>query len=280
MKKILIPIDFSFNSYNAIDYAVHFFKNIECQFYFLNTYTYDVNNINAIHLLQSEDNTFEKTKSDSEKNLGLAIQKYSCNNKNDKHRFNAISKCSNLIEGIKNTIKEIDIDLVLMAGKIQSQQITNKYSRNTESIIENIIECPVMIIPHSANVKKNLELVLISSFETELPTTELKKWYDLLIVAKAKSKIIVLNNSKDMSNTQKMNLTSLLNNIQDLSGYILPVHYIETKDEAKKFAQLHSECIFCIIDTKLNLWRKLGLSHSQIVDFGPFNTTPLIALHS
>ena len=35
MKKILIPTDFSENSWNAIKYAVAFFKKTKCTFYIL-----------------------------------------------------------------------------------------------------------------------------------------------------------------------------------------------------------------------------------------------------
>ena len=36
MKNILLPTDFSNNSRNAIHYAFQFFKDQECEFYFLN----------------------------------------------------------------------------------------------------------------------------------------------------------------------------------------------------------------------------------------------------
>ncbi|MGB5319420.1 universal stress protein, partial [Eudoraea sp.] len=36
---ILLPIDFSKNSRNAIAYAMELFKNEKCKFFFLHTYT-------------------------------------------------------------------------------------------------------------------------------------------------------------------------------------------------------------------------------------------------
>ncbi|WP_281542184.1 universal stress protein [Maribacter aestuarii] len=39
MKNILIPTDFSENAWNAIVYALKLFKDEECKFYLLNTYT-------------------------------------------------------------------------------------------------------------------------------------------------------------------------------------------------------------------------------------------------
>ena len=39
MKKILLPTDFSSNAWNAITYALEFYKDEWCMFYLLNTYT-------------------------------------------------------------------------------------------------------------------------------------------------------------------------------------------------------------------------------------------------
>ena len=39
MKKILLPTDFSKNSWNAIYYALELFKTTECLFYLVHTYT-------------------------------------------------------------------------------------------------------------------------------------------------------------------------------------------------------------------------------------------------
>ena len=74
MKKILIPIDFKFNSHDAIDYAIRFFKREQCEFYFLNTYTYDISGLNTIDLLQADDDWYDKPKCASEDNLGYCIR--------------------------------------------------------------------------------------------------------------------------------------------------------------------------------------------------------------
>ena len=42
MKNILIPTDFSENSWNAIEYALHFFSKSSCNFYLLHVNTADI----------------------------------------------------------------------------------------------------------------------------------------------------------------------------------------------------------------------------------------------
>ena len=39
MKRIILPTDFSQNAYNAICYAIRLFKEVECTFYLVHTYT-------------------------------------------------------------------------------------------------------------------------------------------------------------------------------------------------------------------------------------------------
>ncbi|WP_432411738.1 universal stress protein [Rasiella sp. SM2506] len=279
MKKILIPIDFKFNSYDAIDYAINFFKREQCDFYFLNTYSYNTEGLNAIHLLQADKYWFEKPKQDSEKNLGNLIQKYTYTNLDKKHYFNALSECTDLVEGIKKTIKEIEIDLVVLPGKEDSNDTTEKYSKNTKRIIENIRGCPVMVIPFSAKLHKNPEFVLVSNFEEELPTAELRNWYELVKIAKGTIKIVTLSGKDSMSTTQKENQKRVRFEIEGYFKSQITIEYIETIRDLKDFANDHSDYIICLMDRKPDFWRICGITHSQVTNLGPLRNTPLIALH-
>ncbi len=280
MKKILIPLDLNQNSCDAIDYAVKFFKHEVCDFYFLNTYSYNSNGLNALSLLQADDDWFERPKKESLMVLGRLIKKYSYKNRNEKHQFNAISECADLIDGIKKTIKELNIDILLFLGKKKNDIKITRYSKNTERIIENISECPVMVIPEKSHLQKNHEFVLVSNFETEIPIKELSSWAKLLRLVKGEGKIVVFNKVSDLTSVQKTNLGKTLSSIYNLNGTVLPVQYLGPEKDIKQFAHTHSDCILSIADRKPTIWRKLGFEHSQIVNLGPFKSTPLIALHS
>tara|TARA_R100000935_G_scaffold15425_2_gene30823 strand:- start:43985 stop:44827 length:843 start_codon:yes stop_codon:yes gene_type:complete len=279
MKKILIPINFKFSSYDAIDYAVTFFKKEKCQFYFLNTYSYDINGLNGIQLLQADDDFFEKPKLFSEVNLGQAIDKYTHNNRNDKHRFNAISQCSNLIEAIKKTIKKVEIDLVVLPGRDNTNEGVERYSRNTKNIIENIRECPVMIIPSSAKMHKKPKFVLVSNFDLALPKAELENWYSLVKISNGSIKIVTLSGKENLSGLQIAHQNKVRYYLEMLSEKSIAVEYVENAPALKDFAKYHSDYIICLMDRKPDFWRKLGITHSRITDLGPLPGTPVIALH-
>lgn len=68
MKRILLPTDFSENAANAISYAVRLFKDEECIFYLLNTYTPAAYHtgmmVDSYSALQLEDITRQNSKKD------------------------------------------------------------------------------------------------------------------------------------------------------------------------------------------------------------------------
>ncbi len=279
MKKILIPINFKFSSYDAIDYAVQFFKKEKCQFYFLNTYTYDVNGLNGIQLLQADDDFFEKPKHTSEMSLGQAINKYTHNSKNENHRFNAISECSHLIDAIKKTIKEVEIDLVVLPERDNADGCAVRYSKNARNIIENIRQCPVLIIPSSAKMCKKPKFVLVSNFDTNLPQTELENWYGLVKIASGSIKIVTLSSKEDLSELQRSNQNKVRFHLEMLSEKPIAVEHVENASALKDFTKNHSDYIICLMDRKPDFWRKLGVTHSKITSLGPLPSTPVIALH-
>jgi len=280
MKNILIPIDSKFNSYDVIDYAVQFFKSEKCIFYFLNTYTNTVDEFEALSVLKEDDDMFDAAKRDSEFCLGNFIKNYTSKSSNDNHRFNAVSECCNLIDGIKKTIKILNIDVVVLAGKEQANKNRDKYSKNTKRIIENIRECPVMVIPVSAHLQKLPNFVLVSSFDKDLSKSELENWYGLVKIANGKMKIITLSGKEEMTDLQKNNQSRTRFHLEMLSDKKIPVEYIENALTLKDFAKYHSDYIICLMDSKPDFWRMCGLKHSQITKLGPLENTPLIALHN
>ena len=279
MKKILIPLDFKLNSYDAVDYAINFFNLEQCHFYFFNTFTQDVEELNKVTLLQAGEDWFDEPKNQSEKSLGAIIQKYTSKDRENTHIFSAISKCSNLVEGIRKVIKEIGIDLVVLPRKKDSNDALGKYSKNTKRILENIRECPVMIIPTSAKLHKTPEFVLVSNFEEELPKDELQNWYDLVRLANGKIKIITLSAMDEMTSLQLSNQKRVGQLINEFSGQSVPIEYVNTIIDLKDYANYHSDYIICLIDGKPDLWRIFGITQSKITNLGPLQSTPLIALH-
>ena len=152
MKKILLPTDFSDNAYNAIKYAVEIFKNDECTFYLLNTYTpviYDAEFIlhSSSHL--SLGNIYKKN---SQNGLAKVEKKIKKAFPNPKHKWELISSFNMLNDEIKEQVNEHKIDLVVMGTKGATGADMILFGTHTVHAIKKG-SCPVLAIPSDYKFK-------------------------------------------------------------------------------------------------------------------------------
>jgi len=146
MKRILLPTDFSENAYNANCYALQFFKDEECTFYLLNTYTpitYQTGMmVDTYTSLQME----EITRTNSIKGLDRLEEKLSKNYNNPKHIFKKIASFNLLVSEIKSCIEEYKIDFIVMGtqGATGAKEIF--LGTHTMFTIKKV-NCPVIAVP-------------------------------------------------------------------------------------------------------------------------------------
>ena len=252
--------DFSLNSYQTIDYVIRLFINEHCEFYFLNTYTYGVAGLNAIELLQADDEWFDKPKEESLKQLGKLVERYTFNSNNPKHTFNAISECKNLIDGIKENIEKIGIDLVIVTGNAEKT-----VGKTTKNILEKIRSCPILIVPPHASISKEIYLTIASDFKQKINTLEIDKLIKALENTNIEIGILVLEKQNTLTTEAASNLESLLIYLKQLLNKRIGLEYIRPSYHLKDYAASNLDGIMCIIDKKPDLFRKIGLFRSNII---------------
>ncbi len=163
MKRIILPTDFSDNAYNAICYAINLFKDDECTFYLLHTYTPAI--YQAEYVLHSpgqiglgdiyQENSLTEL-NDLKKRL---IAEF--NNKN--HTFMVHSAFNTLVEEIVETSKNEKADMVIMGtqGATGAKEIL--IGTNTVHVIKKAC-CPVIAIPPNFKYENPKEIL----FPTDL----------------------------------------------------------------------------------------------------------------
>jgi len=146
MKRIILPTDFSDNAYNAICYAINLFKEEECTFYLLHTYTPAI--YQAEYVLHSpgqiglgdiyQENSLTQLK-DLKKQL---IAEFN----NKKHTFMVHSAFNTLVDEIVETSMNENADMVVMGtqGATGAKEIL--IGTNTVHVIKKAC-CPVIAIP-------------------------------------------------------------------------------------------------------------------------------------
>ncbi len=147
MKKLLVPTDFSENSWNAIQYALELFKNEPCFFYLLNTYTPPIVSSRFMAKASGSDTLENTPQQTSENGLRSLLKRIRKHTNNSKHKFKTISSFSFLAEEIKETIEEKHIDLVVVGTKKQTQSEAVFTGSNTLRIIKAASRCATLVVP-------------------------------------------------------------------------------------------------------------------------------------
>ncbi len=146
MKRILLPTDFSDNAFNAIRYAMHFFKDEETTFYLLNTFT--PVSYHAGYLIENptlygmEDVGMINSKRDIERIEEKIRKEFN----NPKHDFVRLSAFNTLVGEIKEVIDKYNIDLIIMGTKGATGAKEVFIGTHTMYVIKKV-KCPVIAVP-------------------------------------------------------------------------------------------------------------------------------------
>jgi len=178
MKNILLPTDFSKNSWNAILYALAFFKKNTCNFYLLH--------VTAISDYANGDTPIPISQDIEEKLLGEAkieLKKVLENIKelpnNDNHNFFAITSIDYFTDAVRNQIQEKNIDFIVMGTKGASGIKKIIIGSNTGDIITKV-KCPVLVVPEKAIFREPKEIAFPTDYNIFYQTKILSSISDLV----------------------------------------------------------------------------------------------------
>lgn len=240
-RKILLPTDFSKNSWHAINYALELFKNDTCDFYILNVFSATSNILDSLLNMEPGSELYETAKANSEEGLAKVLDKLTINGlERTNHHFTIISHFNNVIEAIKNVVEEKDIEIIVMGTKGETASREIVFGSTAVYVMEKVRNCPVIVVPEKAKKHLPKEIVFPTSYKTHFKRRELK--YLVEIAKKCKSKIAILHISKEEELDEKQeNNKKLLEeifaevsySIHNLSNYSVEAAvniFIESRD--------------------------------------------------
>jgi len=164
MINVLVPTDFSENSWNAIKYGVQFFQKELVTFYLLHVSFFD-----------SPDSSKDAVAN------GIVLDVYNGTEVGDQlqqiidriealffrtnHKFYAVHEQSLFIDGIKHTVDKKKIDFILMGTKGASGLKEVAIGSRTGEVITRV-KCPTLVIPEHAVYTKPKRIVFPTDFNS------------------------------------------------------------------------------------------------------------------
>lgn len=176
MKRILLPTDFSENSYNAIKYALQFLKQEVCEFYLLHTYTPVIvsagsmlDSYSALTLQKVAQDTAQKRLDELEVRI---LQEFPNNN----HSFICIASFNMLISEMRNIIEEHNINYVIMGTQGATGAKEVFLGTHTMYTIKKL-KCPVLAVPATFAYEAPKEIL----FPTDYKLNKSNKYLSMLL---------------------------------------------------------------------------------------------------
>lgn len=174
MKKILLPTDFSENALNAVKYAVRLFWDEPCIFYLLNTYTPVLYDTDYILYSPAPSLSLDQLyKKNSLKGLEKVKDQITKEFPNSFHEYQLISSFSLLNEEIREQVKTLNTDLIVMGTQGATGATQILFGTHTVHAIKRAT-CPILAIPSGCKFNKPENILFPTDYEINYTANHLR----------------------------------------------------------------------------------------------------------
>ncbi|WP_299112115.1 universal stress protein [uncultured Winogradskyella sp.] len=252
MKNILLPTDFSDNSWNAIKYAIQLFKDETCTFHLLNTYTPIIYNVEYVLGYPAQFGLGDAIRDTAIKNLDELKSRIAETFKdNPKHTFTTLPRFNTLVSGIREFISENKTHLIVMGTKGATGAQEVLFGSNTVHVFKEI-KCPVLAIPSDFEYEKPLEILFPTDLEIDYDAFHIDLLKQIAIDHNSRVNALHVSTGKDLTFKQINNQLKLETVFKDTPFIYHEFESMNVTDAIDKFQ----------IKAKINLLAMINNKHS------------------
>lgn len=272
MKRILLPTDFSFNSLNAANYAIELFREEECDFFLVNTYTPSfVHSRFMASAVYGGGMVEDNVQSRSQEGLSRVLEQINGKNNNPNHHFTSISSFNLLTEELKDIIENEQIDLIVTGTKGASGFEEVFLGSNTVRMIKCIRECPILAIPENYKFTVSKKIGFATDFKRNFSAEVIEPLINLAKYIDASIDIVHINEQEQLSKYQESNKDILLEYLQAVAHSLHEMPYFASKtDVIKLFVE----------ETNINLLAMIYYRHGYLEELVREPVVKRMAFHS
>jgi nucleotide-binding universal stress UspA family protein len=277
MKNILLPTDFSQNSFNAISYTIELYKDEKVKFILL--HAYKVNEYYEKSILTVEPGTgiMEEARNEVDNDLQELVEEIS-GKAGKEHQFITVAHNLLLTDAIKKELRARKIYLITIGTQGHTAAKEVIYGSNTLNIMEEIAKCPILAIPANASFTPPKEIVLANSFKIELTPVDLDFLIDFTLKFDAAIRILHISEEGGLNKSQHYNRRQLQ---EKLSGVKHSFHYLEYLSVPLgiySFSESRGSDIVAFVNKKHTLIENM-LLNPLYKNLAHFSKVPVLVLH-
>jgi nucleotide-binding universal stress UspA family protein len=277
MKNILLPTDFSNNSFNAIEYAIKLFNDVPCNFYLLHVDALSRSNV-ASNSLVLPYKTIDIAHTNTLTDTFARIQNLTASKE---HQFIAIHDYGNLIDIIRKTVLDKGINLIVMGTKGASGIKETIVGSNTGEVITKV-PCNLLVIPEKAEPFIPKEIAFPTDYNIFYSHSILEAISDMLRITSANCRVLnVVKPNIQLSRSQNHNMLYLQEYLEELyekSHSFHNLEYDKVKSAIEQFVVREKIDMVIMVAKNLNFLQQL-LFDTTIKKISFQTKVPLLVLH-
>lgn len=278
-KKIVLPTDFSKNSWCAIQYAIKLYENQDCDFFVLNTYATEARGIDSNILLDPDRSLNKMAKNRSTEGLGDILNRLSEIEQGLAHRFHVMSQPMVLQKAVKEAVENLQVDLVVMGAKGMTNSTNGKYGRHTMAVIESVRKCPVLLVPENVSLYRPKEIVLATNFNTDFKVSEIKYLAEIAQISNASIRVLSLADTGSPSPQQEKNKMLLCKYFKGIDHSFNILENAKMAEALNAFINVEYRNMISYMDKKPSFWEQIGFGKPTLGKLGYYEDVPVLALN-
>ena len=251
MMKILLPTDFSDNSFEAIRYALLVFKDVDTTFYLMHTYTPPVYHTEYLLEFPAQYGLGDTYQQNAQDELEKLKNRLEDQFRNPKHSFITHTAFNTLLNEVSEVVDRHNIDLIVMGTKGATGAKEILFGSNTVHVIKRA-QCPVIAIPPHFEYESPKEILFPTDYEIEYDEEKLANFLDIAKMHKSRINVMHVRSGYDLSKEQETNkkqLESLLGNssiFHDMpdNGIIAAVNQFQIKNPMNLLVMIQNKHTF------------------------------------
>ncbi|KGL62502.1 universal stress protein [Polaribacter sp. Hel1_85] len=278
-RKILLPTDFSKNSWHAIKYALELYKNDHCDFYILNVFTAPKNIMESLMNSEPGSELYELEKEKSEKGLVKILDLLKVQvSENQKHHFKTISIFNDPLEAIKNIVEKEDIEMIVMGTKGITNSRKVAYGSTAIYVMEKVRNCPVIVVPEIARHILPKEIVFPTSYKTHYKRRELNHLIEIAKKCDSNIEILHVFEEEKLDKNQEQHKEMLKEIFEDVSYSFHELSINSVEAAITIFVESRDSDMVAFINKKHAFFGSI-LTQPLVKELGFNSLVPILVMH-
>ncbi|WP_340065914.1 universal stress protein [Ascidiimonas aurantiaca] len=278
MKNVLIPTDFSDNAWNAVSYAVSFFKKERCNFYILHVCRPNAMVGGDIAYTPNTRIVQRTVLSDAETKMNELVERAEALSGNSKHNYISLIDYNYLIDSIKEFVREKEINLIVMGTKGASGLREVVIGSNTGDVITRV-PCPELVIPEDAVFESPAQIVFPTDFNLLYNADILDTLVHICNMHNAHIHVLFVTKNKEKLNAEQVaNRELLLGYLSDCPCTFHTTTNNRLENAIQDFVKTHDVDMIAMVAKNLNFFQQIFF-RPTVENISYHTKVPFLVLH-